>query len=325
MQVHEQARTSAHIVVETTSPERQKRRKARLMSILTEGLPTLPSYVFDLNTLLSSASVDLKKVGKVIRNDPSLSAQVLRLCNSALFSLRRRVLSIEEAAILMGSERLRTLVLTCSIMEFTGKQLPRGEVQTYWAHSFMSGMLSERIARWMEYSEREQAYLGGLLHDIGALPLLVVAREEQALKGETQSGPWGGSLEAEKDYFGMNHCEVGRWIGQAWNFFPSFIDVFEHHHHPQRSSRDPHLVGIIAAADHFCECHSLDAAKEGEPMELEATDPSFEDEFLKLCFPRLDAKERSELTEMLETEYLHLLPVMEFSNMAEQPVVQRKG
>jgi HD-like signal output (HDOD) protein len=324
MQVYEQTRTSAHIVVETASPERQKRRKARLMSILTEGLPTLPSYVFELNTLLSSESVNLKRVGKVIRNDPSLSAQVLRLCNSALFSLRRRVLSIEEAAILMGSERLRTLVLTCSLMEFTGRQLPRGEVQTYWAHSFMSGMLSERIARWMEYSEREQAYLGGLLHDIGALPLLVIAGEEGALKGETKSGPWGGSLESEKDYFGMNHCEVGRWIGQAWNFFPSFIDVFENHHHPERSVRDPHLVGIIAAADHFCESHSLTPVTEGEPAEIEETDPAFEDKFLSQCLPRLEAKERSELTEMLETEYLHLLPVIEFNTMADQALTGRK-
>lgn len=324
MRVHEPTRTSAHIGVEIVSPERQKRRKARLMSFLTEGLPTLPSYVFELNTLLSSSSVDLKRVGKVIRNDPSLSAQVLRLCNSALFSLRRRVVSIEEAAILMGSERLRTLVLTCSVMEFTGRQLPRGEVPAYWAHSFLSGMLSERIARWLDYTEREQAYLGGLLHDIGALPLLVVAGEEGASRKESRSGPWGGSLEAERDFFGMNHCEVGRWIGQAWNFFPSFIDVFENHHHPERSVRDPLLVGIVAAADHFCECRSLQPAAEGEVGDPPETDSSFEDEFLSLCLPRLDAKERCELTEMLETEYLHLLPVIELNNVAETPLPEGK-
>ena len=287
MQVDEQTRPSAYTVVETTSPELQKRRKARLMSILTEGLPTLPIYVFELNTLLSSPSVDLKRVGKIIRNDPSLSAQVLRFCNSALSSLRRRVLNIEEAAIYMCSERLRTFVLTCSIMEFTGRQLPRGDVQTFWHHSFMSGMLSERIAKWIEYSEREQAYLGGLLHDIGTLPLLVVAKEENALKGGTSNGPWGGSLETEKNFFGMNHCEVGRWIGQSWNFFPSFIDVFENHHHPNRSFRDPQLVGIVAAADHFCEGRNLDPCTEGEAREPAETDTSFEDEFLALCLPRL--------------------------------------
>ena len=249
-------RTSA----EVTLPERQQKRKKRLMSILTEGLPTLPSYVFELNTLLSSPSVDLKRVAKTIRCDPSMSAQVIRMCNSVLFSIRRRVLNIEEAAILMGSERLRTLVLACSVMKFAGRQLPQNEVQSFWQHSFMTGLLSERVAKWFEYFEREQAYLGGLLHDIGALPLLLVASEENALSGHALTGPWGGSLEEEKKYFGMTHCEVGRWIGQSWKFFPSFIDVFENHHHPERSTRDPHLVGIVAAADHFCETYSPSAS-----------------------------------------------------------------
>jgi putative nucleotidyltransferase with HDIG domain len=323
MQVHEQTQSSAVNFVQTTTPASQQKRKARLMSFLTEGLPTMPSFVFELNTLLSSPSVNLKRVAKIIRNDPSMSAQVIRLCNSALFSLRRRVLSIEEAAILMGSERLRTLVLTCSVMEFTGKQLSRNEVQAFWQHSFMTAMLSERIAKWLEYSEREQAYLGGLLHDIGMLPLLVVASEENALRGDISSEPWGGSLDAEKSYFGLNHCEVGRWIGQSWNFFPSFIDVFENHHHPERSARDPHLVGIVSAADHFCETHAMVPADDGEPQEL--LDSTSQDEWLAVCFPRLDTKDRSELIEMLETEYLHLLPMIEFNNPAEQPMARKNS
>jgi HD-like signal output (HDOD) protein len=258
-------------------------------------------------------------VAKVIRDDSSMSAQIIRLCNSALFSLHRRVLSIEEAAVLMGSERLRTLVLTCSVMEFTGRHLPRGEVQTFWQHGFMTGLLSECIAKWMEYTEREQAYLGGLLHDIGTLPLLAIAAEEHASKEKTSSGLWGGSLEAEKVYFGLNHCEVGRWIGQSWNFFPSFVDVFENHHSPLRSVRDPHLVGIVAAADHFCERHSMAPPLDAEVQELPETDPALGDEFLANCLPRLEPKDRAELAEMLETEYLHLLPVIEFNNSAELP------
>ena len=122
----------------------------------------------------------------------------------------------------------------------------------------------------------------------------------------------------------MNHCEVGRWIGQSWNFFPSFIDVFENHHHPDRSVRDPHLVGIVAAADHFCEQHSLDQPAESEMPELEETGSPADDEFLTLCFPQLDARDRVELTEMLETEYLHLLPVIEFNNPTEQMMAGKK-
>ena len=74
----------------------------------------------------------------------------------------------------------------------------------------------------------------------------------------------------------------------------------------------------------FASIRVLNAAIDAEPTELAETDPSFEEEFLSRCFPRLEAKERSELTEMLETEYLHLLPMIEFNNMADQPVAERK-
>jgi HD-like signal output (HDOD) protein len=313
-------RASVQIVVESVSVIRQKRRKELLASILSEELPTLPSYVLELNTLLSSSSVDLKRVGKVIRNDPSLSAHVLRMCNSALFNLRRRVLSIEEAAVLMGAERLRTLVLTSSVMDFAGKKLSREHVQDFWSHSFMTGMLSQRIAQWLEYPEPEQAYLGGLLHDIGVLPLMIAAGAEDSAQREMTCGPWGGSLETEKDYFGTTHCEIGRSIGLSWNFFPSFIDVFENHHQPEQSSRDRHLVGIIAAADHFCEFQSTVPISEAEPVEVAEMDPAFQEEFLSICFPQLNAHDRSEIAKLLETEYPHLLPMVEMNGIGETPM-----
>jgi HD-like signal output (HDOD) protein len=298
-----------------TGVKEQQRQKARLMSFLTKGLPTMPGLVFELNTLLSTPSVDLKRVAKVIRNDPAMSAQIIRMCNSALFSLRRRVLSIEEAAVLMGSERLRTLVLTCSVMEFAGKQLSRNEVQEYWQHSFMTGMLTERIAKWMDYSEPEQAYLAGLLHDIGILPLLVVAAEDRHVHGKVAYDPWNTSLDGEKSLFGMDHCEVGQWMGQSWNFFPSFIDVFENHHHPDRGQRDPHLVGMVAVADRFCEGRRNPPVQENASSE--PLDCALDDEWMMCCLPRLDVDERAQLTDTLENEYLHLLPVLEFSNPAQ--------
>ena len=329
MQLYVRTPSSAETRAESSAGESQQRRKARLTSILTEGLTTPPTYVLELNTLLSKASVDLKKVARVIRSDPSMSAQVIRMCNSALISFRRRVLSIEEAAILIGSERLRTLVLTCSVMEFTGRQLSRAAEQSFWRHSFLTGMLSERIARWIEYFEKEQAYLGGLLHDIGMLPLLMVMAEEKALGDDVSGRPYANSLEAEKEFFGLNHCEVGRWVGTSWSFLPSFIDVFENHHHPDRSVRDPHLVGIVAAAGRFCELHEppVGGAAAAAPVPVatvskdskHSPEAGAEDEFLATCLPRLDAEERAELMEMLETEFLHLLPLIDFSNIHGQP------
>ena len=315
----------------------QERRKKRLTGILSQDLPTLPAYVMDLNALLSSPTVDLKKVGKVIRTDPSLSAQVLRLCNSALFGLRRRVISIEQAAILLGTERLRTLVLTCSLMQFAGKRVPGPQLIAFWQHSFLTGLLSERIARQIDYFEKEQAYLCGLLHDIGQLPLSILVLEEEGKSRRLPPSNWIDNVPIERDYFGMDHCKVGRWMAVAWNFMPSFIDVFEYHHAPERAEHDPYLVGIVATADQFLMTQvappelptpSVNPTEGASPVNAVAPDtlagPSGEaapvpdvppgtepPSFIQKCLPRLSEAERQALMEMLQTEYIHLLPLVQ--------------
>jgi putative nucleotidyltransferase with HDIG domain len=298
--------------------EEVEKRKERLLNVLSKGLPTLPTYVLDLNALLSSTSVDLKKVGAVIRTDPSLSAQVLRLCNSALFGLRRRVISIEQAAVLLGTERLRTLVLACSIMQFAGKRLNGPQLGAFWQHSFLCALLSERIARQVDYFEKEQAYLAGLLHDIGQLPLWIVVMEEETRNRALPPPDWSDNPAIERDYFGMDHCKVGRSMAVAWNFMPSFIDVFENHHHPDRAQHDPYLVGIVAAADRFLLTQAVTAVPAAAPAtEAEQNSPAAsapeneEPTFLLDCLPLLAEAERAAVLEILQTEYIHLLPLVQ--------------
>ena len=294
--------------------EQVERRKQRLMGILGQGLPTLPGYVLDLNALLGNSSVDLKKVANIIRTDPSLSAQVLRLCNSALFGLRRRVISIEQAAVLLGTERLRTLVLTCSVMQFAGKRLPQEQLLPFWEHSFLAALLSERIARQVDYCEKEQAYLGGLLHDIGQLPLWILSIEEQAKGRPGPPDGWQDNVILERNYFGMDHCKVGRWMAVSWNFMPSFVDVFEAHHSPDRAQHDPYLVGIVAVADQFLlsqeDVQDQVAAETADTAESnggEIVPP----EYLAKNLPLLGEGERLGLLETLQTEYIHLLPLVQ--------------
>jgi HD-like signal output (HDOD) protein len=349
--------TSAPSANARYAAEEQERRKTRLMGVLSQGLPTLPSYVLDLNVLLGQSVVDLKKIGNVIRTDPSLTAQVLRLCNSALFGLRHRVINIEQAAILLGTERLRTLVLTCSVMQFAGKRLPKEQLSIFWHHSFLCALLSERLATQLHYCEKEQAYLGGLLHDIGQLPMWILVLAEEGNRRPPPPKGWVDNLALERDYFGMDHCKVGRWMGVSWNYMPSFIDVFEFHHAPEKAQHDPYLVGIVAVADQFLmaqassaessplEAHSFEAlpaesranhahaigvappaphslgthlsghsAAEFRELEGSNSSPSTPQvvlPFLEKCLPELVESERHAVMEMLQTEYLHLLPLVQ--------------
>ncbi|HMD83762.1 MAG TPA: HDOD domain-containing protein [Terriglobia bacterium] len=291
-------------------PEARQSRKLALMAALSDGLPTLPAYVFELNSLLAAAPVNLKRVGEVIRTDPSLTAQLIRLCNSAFMGFRERVTKIEHAVMLVGTERLRTLVLTCSLVEYVGQRVASENIQSFWQHCFLTAALSERLARGVAYRQPEQAYLAGLLHDIGALPLLMVTASEPQEIANMASGGWGESVELERERFGIDHCEVGRWIGVSWNFSPILLEVMVSHHHPREATQDPHLVGVVAAADQFCVRRGIVlGAVPPEPSEPSGNQ---DQAILQACLVQLKPGEADKLAEMLETDFLHLIQLMEF-------------
>jgi len=281
------------------------------MAALSDGLPTLPAYVFELNSMLAATPVDLKRVAEIIRTDPSLTAQVLRLCNSAFMGFRERITKIENAVMLVGTERLRTMVLTCSLVEYVGHRVSSEDIQSFWQHCFLTAALSERIARVISYSQPEQAYLAGLLHDIGALPLLVVTSVQPK---DSQSGlavcGWGESIELEREQFGSDHCEIGRWIGVSWNFFPALLEVLAKHHSPSEARQDPSLVGVVAAADQFCVRRGIMLG--APPPELSEPSGNLDQASFQACLPQLRVDEAVKLAETLEADFLHLIQVMEF-------------
>lgn len=286
----------------TGMPEAEVRyRKANVLSILSENLPALPNHLFRLNTMLAASPVDLKQVSSVIRSDVSLAAQLLRLCNSALFGLRRRVMSVEEAAVLMGTERLRNLVFACYLIQLSNTQLDEEEVESFWSHSLMTAMLSERLSHQLSLQEADQAYLGGLLHDVGKLPLLMVAARENSSGALWLKGDDENSLILEREYFGMDHCEVGRWLAINWNFNLAIVEVLESHHQPDQAHFAPSLVGTVAASDHFCEL------AEAGTMSAESAN----DDFYHFSLPGLGRSGRALLLDQLRREYSVIRRVLE--------------
>lgn len=291
-------------------PVARQNRKLALMAALSDGLPTLPAYVFELNSLLAATPVNLKRVGEVIRTDPSLTAQLLRLCNSAFLGCRERITHIEHAVMLVGTERLRTLVLTCSLVEYVGNRVRSEDIQSFWQHSFLTAALSERLARAISHPQPEQAYLAGLLHDIGALPLLMIAATESKAGDGVTCGGWGESLELERERFGTDHLEVGHWIGVSWNFCPGLLEVMVSHHDHRQARHDPALVGVVAVADQFCVRRGVVLG--GAPPELSGPSGHHDQMILQDCLPQLPPAELDPLAEMLQADFLHLIQLMEF-------------
>jgi len=189
------------------------------------------------------------------------------------------------------------------------------------------------VAQLLDYPEKEQAYLGGLLHDIGQLPLWMLVMEEQARQKPLPPENWPDDIPIERSYFGMDHGKVGRWMAVAWNFMPSFMDVFENHHEPQRAQHDPHLVGIVSAADRFLKTQAVpevDVDLENELPEISPMVPHIDEAFivggesegpvfLVECFPDLTAASRELVLQKLQAEYIQVLPLVQLGLAAVMP------
>ncbi|HWF38094.1 MAG TPA: HDOD domain-containing protein [Candidatus Acidoferrales bacterium] len=235
----------------------RENRKQRVLSLLAEGLPVPQGRIFDLLLLLAQPVLDLNGITEIVRTEPLLNTHVEGLLRS--YSSEEnpaKKASVSEFLILLGSDRLRILALGCALAEFAGKRLPAEIMRDFWRHSILTALLSSRIAREAHPESVERAYLAGLLHDVGKLPLLVAAHEHQAVVEDLLPAPHQEPGE-ERAYFGLDHTEVGRWMALSGNLPAWMIDVLTHHHDQASATEDPTLVAIVATADR---CSHLPAA-----------------------------------------------------------------
>ena len=222
-------------------------------------LLTPPGHVIEFNAILTATPVDVKRLGRVLDSDPTLVGQVIKLCNSSLFSLPSPVSSLEQAVLMLEADHLRTLVLTCALMESVGNLVAPREQYRFWERGFLAAAVSEGLARRTGYTPVELAYFGGLLHHFGTLPLLCVASQAGTHQEDSQHS--GNLREA---LFGVDPCELGRRLGILWGFPLPLLEVFEFHHEPQRARDYKTLVGIVALSEQFCRAQC--SSPKGKPQ-----------------------------------------------------------
>lgn len=279
----------------------RERKKATVHAILTNGLPAMPSHLLRLNALLTAKPVDLKQVTALIRSDRNLEKHLFSAGNFAPSGVRRREERTEAAAILLGTHRLRTLIFNNYLMQLTENRLDERGMQEFRNQSLATGMLAERLGRALGYEAVERCYLAGLMHDAGKLPLLLAAKDDLEQGSIWQEGDDAHALRLERQTFGFDHCQAGRWLALHWKFELDLVEVLAAHHRPETARRDRALVGIVAAADHLCR-----KAEAGLPT-------STADEFYFHCFPWMLQRDVEELVSLLVREYSLLRQEVELS------------
>ncbi len=195
-------------------------------------LKTFSSVVMEIERLTSSEAVSLKEIAGVIEKDPPISATVLRLANSSYYGLAQKVGSITTALSVLGLHTLRGLVGMASFIQiFTKASFSLVRSRDLWMHSLGCAVIARVLVKEGGQRMQEEAFMAGLLHDIGLIVLLEAVQDDMArvLKA-LESGRFDCQAEAETDVFGFSHAEVGASLASKWHFPEHLVHAIRHHH-----------------------------------------------------------------------------------------------
>ncbi len=198
-----------------------------------ERLPPFPVAASRLLQLLAKEDFEQSELVSIIRVDPMLAAELLRLVNSASFGRVHPVTGIQHAVALLGHDRLRCFATAVSLRLYLGRVIRGEALARVWRHSLATAACGELLAAanpGQGRKQADQAYLAGLLHDVGALGMMVLHPEEYA---QVVARAAAGDLRrVEIEHFGYDHCSAGGWIAKRWKLGAEIESAALHHHDP---------------------------------------------------------------------------------------------
>lgn len=232
-------------------------------------MPSLSTTLQKVLEICNSPRTSANDLNRVISLDPVLTGKVLKLINSAYYSLPNPVTSLTRALIMLGINTVKNLALSTAVLEsLDGKaSLPGLSADDFWLHSLGVGMASRFIAaeRGVSQSEREEYFVGGLLHDLGKIPLIRKYAAEYAAVLKKAEQENRSLHEMEQESFGFDHCLVGAMIIDKWQLGRNFHHALLHHHSPQDAPpEDRAFVAHIALADLLSNIQGIGSA--GNPL-----------------------------------------------------------
>lgn len=223
------------------------RVKARIMSVM-RNLPPLPAVTRQLMSVLGSENASAGEVARVLSSDQALAGKVLKLVNSSFYGLPNEVTTISRAVVVLGFTGVRNLALGFGSIEMLRTLESSIDMRAFWSHALATGAAAQNMALLgPRRIDPEEAFLAGLMHDIGAY---VLAAAVPDIYGPILADTRGDRLAAEAEAIGMTHAQVGQGLLQFWELPEAFSNAARYHHDTARATdgQQP-LTGLVALAD----------------------------------------------------------------------------
>ncbi len=217
-------------------------------------MPSLSTTVTKVMETCNNPAVSPNDLNRVISLDPVLTGQVIKLVNSAYYSLVNKVTSLTRAIIMLGINTIKNLSLSLSIVgNIQDKDAFKAfSIDEFWSHSICVGVSAKLIASaaGVPVSEREEFFVAGLLHDLGKIPLNSCYPADYMAVVNSVKTDHIPLYSAEQKLFGINHCQVGGIIAEKWTLNKNLTDALNYHHSPDAEAiENKEFLTIITLAD----------------------------------------------------------------------------
>ena len=231
-------------------------------------MPSLSTTVTKVLEICNNPATSPNDLNRVISLDPVLTGQVIKLINSAYYSLPNRITSLARAIIMLGLNTVKNLVLATSVLASfkSSSTIDHFSIDDYWVHCLCVGTTAKALAkiRRIPAIEQEEFFVAGLLHDLGKLPMMACFGE---LYAQTVSKCIAEDLplyRGERSMIGFDHCQIGRLIGAKWKLGPEMLHAIVHHHQPLEEGCKPgKLLYFISLANQIAQVFQMGAAGDG--------------------------------------------------------------
>lgn len=216
----------------------------------TGDLAALPTTVVDLLYIFKEEDASAQSVVKILHRDPAMTANVLKLSNSAFYGSRRKISSVQEALVMLGNRAVVTMAFATGMSSVMRRDLDGYKVSRsrFWDHSVLAASASSFAAEKMGFAAHKcEAFTAGLVHDVGMLVIdaYLVANRKNLVTAEPAFDVSG----AERRLLGFDHCEAGAMLADNWGFPPVLHDAIRYHHDPQLAAEGQEVVRSVAVGN----------------------------------------------------------------------------
>ena len=248
--------TDMPAAAETTTPPTDEKTAELIRGAIDEisHIATLPEVTLKIIELVENPDSTAQDLNKVISHDPALGARILKVVNSAFYGLPGQIGSINRAIVLLGLNAVKNIAIAASLTKlFRGGKICEGfDAKDLWDHCIATATASRLLADKAKLGKGDEAFLAGLIHDIGIMVEIQARRSDFA---RTVGRAAAGDLtfrEAETETLGATHEQFGAALCKLWKFPVAFQETAGFHHEPTRLPEGARTLPVlIHLADHL--------------------------------------------------------------------------